>query len=1114
MQNILLHKLDAFIKKYYYNQLIKGSIFFSISALSIYLFITFTEFIGNFNSTIRFILLMIWLSSNLAALIYFICLPVLKLLKIGKTITYKEAAIIIGKHFPNIQDKLLNALLLEEMAQQHPDNPILFAAIEQKSNELKPIPFTSIISYKNTLQYLKWIIPPAFVTLLIFIFIPDLFKSSTKRIIKYNQSFYTPPFTFEIENSKLECLQNDNFDLNVKVKGKIIPDKIYIQLNGNNYIMQKINKDKFSFTIKSPQKNIDFSLKAMDVEEHYTLKVIPKPTISAFQIHLQYPAYLNKKIETLRHTGDLIIPEGTKVSWNFTTQNTSHLYLIFKDTTIQISSKNNSTHFQKTFKESTPYIIAAKNEYLKNPTDSTFFSIQIIPDQYPTIEIQQFKDSSSIQFNPSFYGIIKDDYGFTKLEFVAIVYTKDSSDKDLQIPIKSKIPIAQTTTQSFQYFLDHTQFPDLKPGDKMEYYFEVFDNDGVNGPKKTRSEIFTFAMPLLSEIDKTINQNSDQIKEQLESNIKRTKTLQKDLNDLYRKILEKKQISFEDKKTLQNLLQKHKAIQENIEALKQKLNQNKELENQKELNEELMKKYEELQKLFDNIMTPELQKLMKELEELMNKFLDKNQLQQKIEELKLNTKEIEKELDRTLEIFKQFQVEQKLEQAIQQLDKLHQEQEKLAQQSEDKKSNPQELLQKQEELNQQFKDIQENLKELQNINQSLERPNKLPNTQPQEQQIENEQQQATQQLQNNNKNNSSKHQKKAAQKMQELEQQLQQALEQMQKEQQAESEENIKQILDNLLHISFEQENLMKQLQTTKPNDPKYAQIARQQKKLYDQTKIVEDSILALSKRNPQLSSTINKEISNIQQNMNQTIQQLAEHNSSIASMHMQKTFTSVNNLALMLNESLEQLQQQMKNPSSRPGSGSCKKPGSGKGQKPSTQPSKPKLSELQKQLNEQLKQLKEGMQKGQKNNKGQFPGGSMAEQLAKMAAQQEMIRQQLQELMQKLKQQGKNPGGDIASMMEETEKDIVNNRITEQTIWRQQEILTRLLESEKAIREQEEDEKRESREPKNYPLSNQNKNFEYNKQHQKQIEELLNSPLYLKPFYREKTQQYFNNLK
>lgn len=215
-----------------------------------------------------------------------------------------------------------------------------------------------------------------------------------------------------------------------------------------------------------------------------------------------------------------------------------------------------------------------------------------------------------------------------------------------------------------------------------------------------------------------------------------------------------------------------------------------------------------------------------------------------------------------------------------------------------------------------------------------------------------------------------------------------------------------------------------------------------------------------------------------------------------------------------MLNESLENLQQQMKNPSNKPGSGSCKKPGSGKGQKPSTQPSKPKLSELQKQLNDNSNNSKKECKKDNKTIRDNYPAVLSQNNSLKWQAQQELLRQQLQELMQKLKQQGKNPGSDIASMMEETEKDIVNNRITDQTIMRQQEILTRLLESEKAIREQEEDEKRESREPKNFNKTNPKQNFEYNKQLSKEIEDLINSPIFLKPFYKEKTQTYFNLIK
>lgn len=1112
MQNILLHKIDEFIKKYYLNKLIKGGIFFLISALTVYLFINFAEYFGNFNSTIRLGLLLFWLATNLSAFIYFIIIPLLQLYKVGKVISYKEASIIIGKHFTNIQDKLLNALLLEEMAKQNFDNDLLIAAIEQKSKELSPIPFNTIINFRENLKYIKWLVPPLITFILIFLFIPELFQNSTTHIIQYNESFYTPPFTFHIQNDKLECLQNKNYELDVKITGQTLPDKVYIHINGNDFLMQKKQKDLFSFTFKNPREDIPFTLKAIDVESHHTLKVLPSPSVFGFNIHLQYPSYIHKQNETINNTGDLIIPEGTKVIWNFNTAHTSSLYIIFKDTSVVLSPKNNAVQFTKTLKQSSPYILAAQNEYIQHPTDSTFFNIQIIPDQFPSIQVNPSKDSSDISFNPSFYGTIKDDYGFTKLQFVATIFTTDSVQKEKQIKIQQNIPIGNTTTQIFNYFITQQNFPSLKPGDKVEYYFEVYDNDGINGPKKSRSDIFTYAMPTRSEIQENISKNNEQIKKDLEKNISQSKNIQKELNDFYKKILDKKQISLEDKKTLQNILQKQKQIQENIQMLKEKINQNKQLENQKENNQELLEKYQELQKLMDNIMTPEIQKLMKELEELSNKMLDKEQLRQKIEEMKINNKDIEKELDRTLEIFKQFQIEQKLQDAIQKLDELKQQQEQLTQQTQEQKTDNKELSNKQEQINHQFKELQKQLQEIQNINQSLERPNDLPNTENKQQEINNEQQQSTNELNKNNKNNSIKHQKNATQKMQELQQQLQQSLDKMQQEQQSESEENLKQILDNLLTISFEQEELINQLKNTKTSDPKYAQIARQQKKLLDQSKVIEDSILALSKRNPQISSTANHEISNIQNNINQSIQQLAEHNTPMSSMYMQKTFTSINNLALMLNESLEQLQKQMKNPNQKPGNGSCKKPGSGQGQKPSPQPSKPKLSDLQKQLNEQLKQLKEGMKQSKQPN-GKLPGNSYAEQLAKMAAQQEMLRQQLQELLQKMKQQGKNPGGDIANMMEETEKDIVNNNITQQTLMRQQEILTRLLESEKALREQDEDLQRESKEPKNFKLSNQQQNLEYNKTHLKEIEDLQSIPLYLTPFYKEKTQNYFNQI-
>jgi hypothetical protein len=293
---------------------------------------------------------------------------------------------------------------------------------------------------------------------------------------------------------------------------------------------------------------------------------------------------------------------------------------------------------------------------------------------------------------------------------------------------------------------------------------------------------------------------------------------------------------------------------------------------------------------------------------------------------------------------------------------------------------------------------------------------------------------------------------------------------------------------------------------------------------------------LALSKRDPSVSSLINREISAINSNIEKTIKALSDRNTSEGAMRMQSSMTSVNNLALLLNESLENMQNKMKN-SQKGKKGKCKKPGSGEGNKPSDSPSVPNLKKLQEQLNKQLEQLKQDLEKGNKPGQkpgekpGQKPGNKpgqsgssgngqkslgmpgTSEQFAKMAAQQEAIRRQIQMLMEKLKNKGSNPGGDIADMMEQTEKELVNKQISPEMMKRQNDILTKLLESEKAEREREQDEKRKSNEAKFQNLSNPEQFLEYKRLKEKELELINTVPPSLTPFYKQKVNDYFNNV-
>jgi hypothetical protein len=132
------------------------------------------------------------------------------------------------------------------------------------------------------------------------------------------------------------------------------------------------------------------------------------------------------------------------------------------------------------------------------------------------------------------------------------------------------------------------------------------------------------------------------------------------------------------------------------------------------------------------------------------------------------------------------------------------------------------------------------------------------------------------------------------------------------------------------------------------------------------------------------------------------------------------------------------------------------------------------------------------------------------------MAAQQEFIRNELNKINQEDNKKGGKPLGnleDIARQMEQTEKDIVNRMISEETLKRQQEITTRLLESEKAQRERDQDEQRKSEEAKNSFQRNPNSFEDYKKLKLKEMELLRTVPPSLNSYYRKKVNDYFQSI-
>jgi hypothetical protein len=1106
----LINKLDAFIRKYYTNQLIRGGLYAFTLLLGFYLAVTVLESYAWFNASVRSVLFYSYLLATALVLWRLVIIPLLKLYKLGAIISHAEAAQIVGGHFPEIKDKLLNTLQLHDQSLTGDHLDLVNASINQKSASLRPVPFSSAVDFSKNKKYFKIAAIPVVVFLTILFAAPSLITDSTKRLLQHNTAFSKPaPFEFAVLNKKLQATQYTDFNLEVKLSGKEIPVDVFIEIGGNQFRLERENRVLFNYVIRNIQGDTPFRLMADGyTSSEYILKAVPNPLVVDFTINLDYPTYLGKQDELLKNTGDLIVPTGTKITWNFGTQNTSSLRLRFTDTTYVLNQSDVDKYvFSRRLVQANQYSIRTINQYMESK-DSMQYSIVVVPDQYPGIQVEEEKEEGSYQ-EVYFRGMVRDDYGLSKLQlrYRFLKREGDEVNEDIQAV---NVPFNKGTIQEqFFYFLDLKTLA-IKPGDEIEYYFEVWDNDGVAGPKSAKSQSNLFKAPSTTELAEDAEKKNQALKNDLAESIKKAKDLQKEMKDIQRDMLNKKNLDYEDKKKIADVLKDQKELEKKLEDIKKQNEQNKRQQSEfKNLDPELAKKQQQLEELFDKLMTPEMKKMMEEMEKLLAEA-DKQKLQEMMDKMKLDNKDMEKQLDRTLELYKKMELEQQIKETAENLEKLAEDQEKLAKESEQKSAKSDEIKKEQEKLGEEFDKLKEALDEIEKKNEELEYSQEMDNFDKDQESIEKDMEQSEQELGEQKSQKAAKSQKGASDKMKQLSQKMKQQQQQKEQEENEEDEQAMRMLLENLLRFSFDQEALMQDLKSIDVNNPRYLKMAQQQRKLKDDAAVLEDSLLALSKRVAKISSSVNEQITSINDNTEKALANLQDRFVPQARSNQQFIMTAVNNLTLMLSESLDDMQQEMME--SKPSNSSCKKPGKGKG-KPG--PSAGDVRKMQEKLSQQLKEMKEKMDKQGGKQKGGQGGQGMSEELARMAAQQSAMRTMLNQLNQQENKDGKGKLGDlgkIAEQMEKNEEDIVNKRITEMTLKRQQEIMTRLLESEKAEREREQEERRESNQAKEYIRSSP-KFEEYKKLKLKETELLKTIPPSFTTFYKNLVNSYFQSI-
>lgn len=1133
-------KLQAFKKRYYVRKILTGVLLFLIVGSGLFLILNGLEHQFWMGTTTRALLFFISLSILLVLLMWLVLVPMSILFKLRNGISDEDAANEIAQSFPEIEDTLLNTLQLYKLSSTQ--NDLLSAAIDKKAHGFKDILFVKAVDFSSGKKY-GTILGLLVLCLALVSFInPSLFKDSTKRIVRFNEEF-TPnaPFIFQVDQS-LEAFRGEDFVLNVLIEGSSIPEKLLLRTDdGKKLNIKKLSGTSFQHIFTKIQKPVKFQLEGAGFfSASYEIVVNERPDLIAMNIAIESPNYTGGERKMISNTGNITVLEGSSVHWEISAVSSDSIQFHLGNKKVEDNRfSENLFNVDRRVFQSAPYKIDLYNRFGKNLSEISY-NIAVVKDADPVIFAEYFPDTTMYRF-VTIAGNVMDDHGFTQL---SLNYRKEGQD-----PKSIPLDLARNVKKQSFYANWNIDSLQLKPGERLEFHVSVSDNDRVNGAKTSRSKTFIMEIPSEDQISKIIDKKSETVENQIDKSKDQAESINERLSEVEEKLKAEQKFDWQEKKQLNDIIKDREKLEKEIQEL-QKKHEDLQRSSDKfsKRSKQMKEQNEKLQSLLDELLDEKTKELYEQLKELLKQEdASSDQVRQQLEDIQKGEKNLEKELDRALELFKRLKMESALEQNLQKIDTLSQQQEELSEKDLEDLSN-EELQEKQKEIQEDFQDFRDKMDEVEKLNQELKRPEAIQDFELEERQIARELREIQEQLQKESENSPSESkeggdqeqkedssqeergkqegsdqeegekqegnegeqqqsqksgrqqlqqkQKSASQRMKQLSKQLNSMQSGMQMEMMQANLDQLRDILDNLVKLSFNQEELLTEMRTVNQSDPRFLELSQSQLKLKDDAKVIQDSLLSLAKRVAQISSFITREVGGINDNIDGALNHLKDRNRGRALSSQQFAMTSINNLALLLDDTMQQMQMSMSEAMGNSKGGEQKQKGL------------PDLQELQEELGQSINELKGSGKQGRE----------LSEELAKLAAEQELIRRQLERIQQA--EEGK-PGGGLGgdelqkaiNQMEQNEVDLVNKRLTQQLISRQKSIQTKLLEAEKAEREQEMEEEREAESPSIFSRDIPPQFEEYLKTKQKEIELLKTIPIELNPFYKKEVNDYFRRI-
>lgn len=1027
------------------------------------------ESVAHFGEQVRTVLFYSYWTVSVIIAVALVGKPLLRVLGLLPKRTDEEMARLIGARFEKIGDRLENALDLADMLQNgdlSASPELIEVSLEHFQRTTSHVNFGGIVSFSAVKSLLRAVGAVTLVAGVITAVADTPFGQAAERLWNHDVP-YDPavPFYIEALPGNTDIIKGEPVTLSAVVRLNpaaevpVQPSEVVLSFADEGVVVDQTltlrpdSAGMFRHRFAEVRNPFTYSFAAAGiVTERFTVAVNERPFIRSLSVSLTPPAYTRLARQTLdENVGDILAFAGTRVRWSIvpSTPGVTASVALRNGRTVPFVHEGERYTAEFTLTAPTAYHIRLEDANGTPSAAAIEYRADILPDRPPAVDVvlpgRNLDVTKAMQLPMEFR--IGDDFGISKMELAFRLVQSRLVQEEKTYGIILPFDTLNSTNDIVNYEWDLSLLG-LVPEDVVEYYAVVYDNDPVAGPKSARSQTYLIRLPSLEEVFSDADKEHESALAAMEQTRRDAEEMKKEIGELAKELKRSQQMDWQKEKKAEEIARRFQEVQKQVESVQRRVDEmTQNLHRNNTLSPETMERYMELQKLMQELNSPEFQQAMKRMQQAMQN-VSPEQMREAMQQIQFSEEQFRTSIDRTLSLLKRIQVEQKVDELVKRAQEMKQQQEEIAAQTEQLKQNDPakaaELARRQEELTRQLEQLKGAMAETRSRMEEFPKEMPLDRMEAAQQAARSREmsepfKRSAQALRSMQTEQALTAQQQASSRIGDLADQIGEMQEQMLNGQMQQTMNGLRNAMNDLLQLSQKQEQLKNRSRTLDPNSQQFRDVAQQQQALRQDLDAVANALAGVAERSFAVTPEMGKQIGRAMAQMQQSQEAVEARNGAMASSGQAEAMASLNKAATLVQGSMQAMQQQ----------------GGGQGGGSLMQQLR-SMAMQQQSINMQTQQL--GQRQGMTQQQ-------MAE-VGRLARQQDAVRKSLEQMQNESRtaperQRVLGDLGKIADEMKEVVDQLRQNDVDNATLQQQERILSRLLQAQRSTRERDYEQRR-----------------------------------------------------